>query len=196
MKILAFVDTHGNEKHLKIIRGKIKKFNPELLICAGDITIFESDIEKQMEILSGLGKKVLLLPGNHEGEEILYMLSAFYENIIFLHQAYYRMDGYFFIGYGGDGFRMADKKFEKVTKKLIKDLKPGEKVVLVTHGPPYGTELDLLNNDHIGNKSYKDFIKKHKPILSICGHLHENSGKEDKLFKIINPGPDGKIIDI
>ena len=47
-------------------------------------------------------------------------------------------------------------------------------------------------------RDIKRFIEKNKPILAICGHLHENEGKSEKISKtlIINPGIKGKIIKI
>ena len=47
-------------------------------------------------------------------------------------------------------------------------------------------------------KSLREFIKKFKPKFVVCGHLHENEKKEDKLNNtiILNPGKYGKIIEI
>ncbi len=93
---------------------------------------------------------------------------------------------------------MIDKGFEKTSikfKKIIHANK-GKKIILVTHAPPYKTRLDKLVGGHCGNKSIRYFIERNKIDLLICGHLHENFGKEDKIkrTKIINPGPFGKIV--
>ena len=75
-----------------------------------------------------------------------------------------------------------------------------EKLIFVSHGPPFGTKLDYL--DHLqryrGSKTLREFIKKFKPKFVVCGHLHENEKKEDKLNNtiILNPGKYGKIIEI
>jgi len=36
------------------------------------------------------------------------------------------------------------------------------------------------------------------PVLVLCGHFHENFRKQDKIKNtlIINPGPDGTIINV
>ena len=195
MKIFAFGDVHGNMEHKKNIEKSINKYNPDLLICVGDITIFESNIEKEVEFLGSLKKKVLLIPGNHEEDEILFVMSSLYKNIFYLHRNHFRVSDIIFIGYGKGGFSVKDSGFEKYAQDAQHLIKDDDKVVLVTHGPPYGTKLDLLAGEHVGNKSYRKFIDKHNVILGLSGHLHENSGIEDELGKKIlaNPGPLGKI---
>jgi len=91
---------------------------------------------------------------------------------------------------------MADRKFEKAMKKFDGKIKKAKKFILIIHQPPYKTKLDMVMDVHCGNKSFTRFIKEKKPSLVICGHLHENEGKEDKIGKtrIVNPGPFGKIL--
>jgi len=71
-------------------------------------------------------------------------------------------------------------------------------MVFVFHQPPYNTKLDKVYESKSGNKDYADFIKKHTPDLVICGHIHENFKKRDKIKRtiIINPGPDGENVEI
>jgi Icc-related predicted phosphoesterase len=74
----------------------------------------------------------------------------------------------------------------------------GKKLVMLFHAPPYGNKTDIIMGDHVGNKSYRDFIREEKPLLVVCGHLHDNEGVQDHIGKtlIINPGPEGKLIEI
>jgi len=101
---------------------------------------------------------------------------------------------------GGGGFSQTDKEFEKQSKKFKKFLKDhkDKAFVLVTHAPPYGTKLDYICKDHVGNKSIRKFIKENKVDLTIAGHLHETEGKIDKIDKstIINPGREGRILNL
>jgi Icc-related predicted phosphoesterase len=200
MKILAFVDLHSSLKALKEIKNKVK--NVDLIICAGDISIFEQKIEYLLEQLDKLNKPILIIPGNHETAEDIKAASLVFKNIIDLHKKVHKKGDHLFLGYGEGGFSMVDKEFEKIAKKFEKEIKKQEhknsKIILITHGPPYKTKLDNLDGHSCGNKSVKNFIKKVKPDLAISGHLHENSGKEDKIGKtrLINPGPKGKIINI
>ena len=198
MKILAFTDIHGSLFALRKIEQKVKAQKPDLLVCAGDISIFEHGVAGILRRLNKLNKKIVIIHGNHEDESTFIKLSKLFKKIIFIHKKYFIEDNFLFLGYGGGGFSVVDKKFEKIAikfKKIIKDNK-GKKIILVTHAPPYKTRLDKLVEGHCGNKSIKKFVGKNKVDLLICGHLHENFGKEDKIkkTKIINPGPFGKII--
>lgn len=198
MKVFTFSDIHENERAWKNIDEKVKSENPDLIICAGDLSIFENDIENQMKKLSKFNRPTLLIHGNHESYEIMMMLSTFHDNIHFIHKKALRINNYLFLGYGGDGFSKVDKVFESISMKFIKQIKKDDIVILVTHGPPHGTELDMLKNEYIGNKSYRRFIDRNNIHYAISGHIHENAGKMDKIngTTLLNPGPFGKIIKI
>jgi hypothetical protein len=198
MKLLAFVDVHGNKRALKSIISKSKKKNPDLLICAGDISLFGRDLKKIISQFKKLDKPLIILPGNHEEGENLRKICSKFKFIIYLHKASYKINDYLFFGYGGGGFSMKDKGFERLSEKFRKTIKK-EKVILVTHAPVYRTRLDIIPGlGHRGNKSIRRFVKKVKPVLVICGHFHENNGVVDTLGKtiIMNPGPYGKIIKV
>ena len=68
----------------------------------------------------------------------------------------------------------------------------------MTHQPPYKTKLDKLQSGYAGNSSLRKLIEKTQPKLNICGHLHENENKQDKIKStlIINPGNKGIVIEI
>jgi len=198
MKILAFVDVHGSLKPLEKIKKQAKQ--ADLIVCAGDISVFENNLGYLLFQLNKLKKTVLIIPGNHEDNVDLSHLTKELENIKDIHKKAFTTDNYLFLGYGGSGFSMVDKQFIKTSKKFEKEIKKSKdkKIILVTHAPPYKTKLDKIAGEACGNKSIKNFILKIKPDLVISGHLHENAGKEDKInkTKLINPGPFGKIIEV
>ena len=191
MKILAFTDLHGNLENLWKIKNKAKK--ADIIICAGDFTVFEKDIRKVLKEINNLGKKVLLINGNHENEERVENECKKLANIEFIHKKRHSIEKYTIIGYGGMGFSLRDRDFERFTNKFLKK----KYLILVTHAPPYGTKIDLLW-EHRGSKSITDFIKKASPLLAISGHFHEHFGHNDAIRKtiILNPGPKGTLIEI
>jgi len=196
MNILAFVDTHGSISAIDRLRKRAK--NADIIVCAGDITVFERDLLFFLNRLNDFGKRVLIIHGNHEAENVMRKACEAYENIEFIHDKIVDAGNARFYGWGGGGFAMDDREFEKRSKRVMKDIKPGTKLVLVAHAPPYKTKLDSINGDHNGNKSFTAFIKKNRPKLVVCGHFHENAGKQDKLSStlIVNPGPKGMILKI
>lgn len=198
MKILAFVDWHSDFSAWKKISDKVKKSNPDLIVCAGDISIFEQHIEYLMKMLDSLNIPVFIIHGNHEEPKILEKLCERSSNVVFIHKKIVEFRNVLFVGYGGGGFSQEDENFERFAD-YIKDELKNRKFVFVSHAPFYGTKTDFVWNRHVGSKSFARFIKLNKNIvLGICGHLHECSKKRDKLGNavIINPGPDGEIIEI
>lgn len=195
MRILAFTDSHGSTAAIRKIKAKAGK--ADIILCGGDLTLFEDKLVYFVGELSKTGKTVLAVHGNHEGEDAFGRAAAGFENVHFIHKKVFRVGDVVFMGFGGGGFSQVDKGIEGFARRFRKSTK-GLKVVFVTHAPPYGTRLDLVAGRHCGNKTARQFIEKIKPALVVCGHLHENSGKKDKIKKteIINPGPEGRILTV
>lgn len=194
MKILAFVDTHGNKTILKKLIEKADQ--ADLLICAGDISNWGKQIKELLEPFEKLNIPLLIIPGNHETPDLLQRNLKNFQNVIPFHRAIYQLNEYVFIGYGGGGFSEEDKDFESFIKKIKSELKD-KKIILITHAPPFGTKLDSLTGlGHKGCESYTKFIVDYQPLIHICGHLHETANKADKIKNttVINPGPAGKLI--
>lgn len=197
MKLLAFVDIHGNMAALRRIIRRAKKPDINLVVNCGDHTIFGEKHRLILKKLNKIKKPVLIIHGNHESEAETRRLCTTFRNCIFIHNRIFKKNNSIFLGWGGGGFSLVDKEFERAVKKFRKDFK-NKKVILVTHAPPYRTKVDRIMNSHAGNKSIRNIIISKKPALVICGHLHENAGRHDKLGRtiIINPGPKGKVIEI
>jgi Icc-related predicted phosphoesterase len=197
MKLLAFVDMHGSLAALKKIEEAAKKDDVDIVLCAGDLTVFGDSMKHLVSRLNKIGKPVLMVHGNHESENSMKKVCEETKNITFIHQKIFEIGGYAFVGYGGGGFSTRDAHFEEWAKKKLNDIK-GESVVFLTHAPPYGTSLGKVMEGDAGSKSFADFVKKSKPALMVCGHLHENRGNEDKIgqTRIVNPGPFGKILTV
>ena len=196
MKILFFADTHGDMKALDILKNKAQEADG--IVCAGDFTQMERDIEKIMKKLNSFNKTTLMIHGNHEEEERVKELCEKHENITFLHKGVYTVEDYIFMGYGGGGFSTNDSRFVDVAKFFKEESKDKKRIILITHGPPHGTEIDKIQGEFKGNKSYREFIDDVKPHLVVSGHLHETTGKSDKIGRtlVINPGMYGAIVDI
>ncbi len=193
MKILAFTDTHSNREVKKKLEAKVEK--ADILVCCGDFTVFGDKAQKELRWMNKFGKTVVLVHGNHENNVDFKKALEGLDNIKYIHKSVYDAGQVVFIGYGGDGFSLEDKEFEKFGKSLV--LPDDRKLVFITHQPPHKTKLDWIW-DHHGNKSYRKFVEKAQPDLHICGHLHENEGREDKIKKtvVLNPGPEGKFISV
>ncbi len=195
MKFLTFVDIHGDRKAVRELVRRAQEEDIDFVICAGDFSQFGRGMRFVLEKFNALGKKFYALPGNHE-EERMGILSE-YQHCIDFHQRAVKAGDYYLLGYGGNGFAMEDARFRKIAREWYGRYK-GEKIVLVTHGPPLGCDVDLLQKRHVGNRDFRQFIERINPKLMICGHLHETAGQTDQIgrTKVVNPGWDGMVIEL
>jgi len=83
------------------------------------------------------------------------------------------------------------KKYERIFMRAKKTKKP---IIFLTHNSPYNTKLDKIKKgpakgNHFGSFLEREMIRRFKPELVICGHMHENQGK-DKLdgSVVVNSG--------
>jgi len=202
MKILAFTDTHSNKKHIENLKKAYLKNKPDLLICAGDFTEMGKNIAQNLKKLH-FGKKLLFIPGNHEEHK---NFDINIKNIISIHNISYEHKNILFLGCGGGFYGNNEENLSKSTKqleKIIKNFRKNNKtkrVVMVTHRPPYKNTCDYMPEiqEHVGAKNIKNFLIKNKINLNLCGHIHECFGNSDQIGEtlVINPGPNGAIIDI
>ncbi|MCK4335844.1 MAG: metallophosphoesterase [Candidatus Aenigmarchaeota archaeon] len=190
-KIMVVADIHGEfEKFSKIV-DKIKEHDFDLVICPGDFTdVFNTpegysqvDItELILQKLLSFGKPVFCVPGNHDPYDTLDLLDEYNVNI---HGRVKKLKGLEFVGFGGAAtpfntkFEPTEEEIKETLEKRVNDIKG--KFILVTHNPPFGTNLDKTETgEHVGSKSIRGFIEKNKPLLAISAHIHE-AGGIDKL---------------
>jgi len=198
MKILAFADLHSSITAYKKILAKVKKDKPDYILCLGDFTMFEQNIEQIMDKLNDIGVPIYLIHGNHESELIVKKLVKRYPNLTFVHNTVMPLGEYTLVAHGGGGFygkNGRDKDFESFVKENKDKIKG--KIILMTHAPMARTKLDHIKwmNEHVGCESYTQFAEKYKPILILSGHIHETFGITYKKNKTVisSPGPEGLI---
>lgn len=197
MRILAFTDLHADMGVLARLVKRAKKDDVDILLTAGDYSIFEEHTHRVLRELDAIGKPVVFIPGNHESETSAKAAEKKYKNLVNIHKKTWEKDDVCFMGYGEGGFAKTDATFREYARKWRSEIK-NKKTVFVTHGPPHGTKLDALHDGYVGNSDYTKFAERFQPALYICGHIHENAGKVDKIGKtiVVNPGWEGKVLEI
>ena len=199
--ILAIADIHAEVENLFKFLNLIKETeNVDFIVCPGDFvdsfipkTITAEEITYLIiEELKTLGKPVITVPGNQDGE----ILEILKKETYCVHENGVVFDEIGFFGYGGartPANTSLEPTEEEISKGLINSFERVEKTkikIMVTHMPPLHTKLDLLPfGVHVGSKAIRDFIIEKKPQVCISAHIHEAFG-EDILEKtyLINPG--------
>ena len=80
-KILAFSDTHGSKQALRKIHKLSKLKKPDIIACAGDITIFETKLHSTLSDINRINKPVLIVHGNHESSSSFKKLKSRFNNL-------------------------------------------------------------------------------------------------------------------
>jgi len=164
MKILAVADLHGSQYRLNLILNNIEKFSPELVIICGDITQFGPG-ELAKNFLNQISIKTLALTGNIDSPDVDKAIDE--SNATNIGSKKVQIAGIYFVG--------IDEKNQDDFKNLNKKL-ADEKVVLISHKPPYGAQDKIFIGMHGGSKELRNMIEKIKPCLVLCGHIHEDPG--------------------
>ncbi|HLI46458.1 MAG TPA: metallophosphoesterase [Geobacterales bacterium] len=195
IKVLAITDIHFNLNNLRKILDRAK--DCDLILVAGDITNFGKDPEAKevIKLLKNTNKPYFFVPGNCDyakefsddvNEKNIHGKFTTYENLAI-------------IGLGGSTptpFNTPFELSEETIKKMLYEVhskiaEKFEKLILMSHVPPYNTLLDTTKTGiHVGSRSVRQFIEEHNVDLVISGHVHE-ARSIDRLGKtvLVNPGP-------
>jgi Icc-related predicted phosphoesterase len=193
MKILAFVDVHANELVLKTLGRKAA--DADLLICAGDISVFGRGLEETLAVMDSWGKPLLIIHGNHEDEDEMRELVEATKNIRWAHATEHEIAGLSIVGWGGGGFAHTDSALERFAAQL--EPKPGR--IMIFHGPPLETAIDVAwAGEHVGCATRRAVIERLQPAVAIAGHIHECFGEHSMIGKslVMNPGPLGVFLEL
>lgn len=183
-----------------MLKKVLQKEEVDHVIISGDITHFGTLKEAEeilKQIIDAITGKVLFVPGNCDPPQLLtYRPSN--ERIVNLHSILYCLNEFKFIGIGGGLvspfdtlIELTEEEYSTIINSAAKSIKNYEKVIVLSHTPPYDTKLDIVRSGlHVGSKSLRKFIEERKPLLCICGHIHESRGI-DRIGNtlMVNPGP-------
>ena len=194
---MAFSDVHADVGMAKKLVKRAEKDDIELVICAGDFTVFERQLKSMLRLFNSIGKPVVLIPGNHEEPKAIETYISDFKNIVYVHKKMWEYHGITFVGWGTDGFTKRSEDFRTTAREWRNKLTPNARVVLITHAPPHGTKLDRLE-EHVGNKDIRAAIERIQPVLAVSGHIHETEGKQDKIGRTlcVNPGWKGMVLTV
>jgi predicted phosphodiesterase len=184
MKIVTLSDTHG--KHYEI---NSQLPSGDIIIHAGDSTPRgdSSDIEEFCRWYGDLDYDVkIMIAGNHDwgfqsnSDQMSYLAESY--GLIYLNDSGYNYKGINIWGspvqpeFGNWAFNR--KRGDDIKKHW--NLIPDNTDILVTHGPAYG-RLDKTTGfayQNVGCEDLEETIQRIRPVLHVCGHIHEGRGIE------------------
>jgi Icc-related predicted phosphoesterase len=197
MKIQVFSDIHNDLRALE----RNASVEADLYFAAGDLVSWARGLPACGEVLKPLGKKLYVIPGNHESAaDIAAFCNEFgFENF---HEGAFERDGIQFAGLGYSNptpFNTPGEYSEDDIEARLAKFEGLNPFVLVCHAPPLETALDKTSGGvHCGSRAVRTFIDTHQPAWFFCGHIHEAAGVEIKMGKTRarNVGPKGFSFEI
>lgn len=199
MKILIAGDIHGDLNAAKNLANMAEKENVDLIILNGDFTFFEEPTPGLISTLKKTGKKILLLPGNHESPDLVDFLAKKYGAINLHNYALAIGDvGIFGCGSANVGiFQLSEDEIFTTLLKSYKYIKDMKKKIMITHVHPDKTKISKLGL-FPGSTAVKQAIEILQPDFAISSHIHEAEGIEEKIgrTRLMSVGKSGKIIEI
>ena len=203
MRIIAFGDIHDRAENI----GKIDRLSDaNRVIITGDLTNFGGigRAKKIIETVSRHNPNLYAMPGNMDQREVESYLDDLGIN---LHSKGVIIQGVGFFGVGGSNYtpfntptEYTEEEIKEFIQKGYEEVKHVALKILVSHPPPYNTNVDIVGGGHhVGSVSVREFIEEHQPQVCLTGHIHEAVGKDrigDTL--ILNPGTleDGGYVEL
>jgi hypothetical protein len=199
MKILASGDIHGDISLARSLAEKAEKENVNLVVLCGDLTYGEMSTEGLIGPFKEKGKKVVLIPGNHETIATADFLAQQYDAVN-LHGYSIKAGDVGLFGAGGANiglFQLSEDELYNLLKTSHEKIKDVKTKIMVTHVHPSGTQMEKFTQFFPGSTGIRKAVEAFKPNLLLCSHVHEAEGIEEKIgdTTVINVGKKGKIIE-
>ena len=176
MKIYAVADIHARKRRLDCIDANVHRLLPDLVVVAGDLTSYRASpfvvrrlAELPVPVFAVLGNTDRKLVGRQINRSDIIStpyLPATNDRPLNL------------VGLNGTvpipfRSRIAFRE-NRLLKRIPHRVNPQS--IMVVHTPPWGILDEVLGKFHAGSKNLLEFIRWKKPLMVLCGHIHERPG--------------------
>jgi len=177
LKILAFSDIHADEDALQGLQELASRNEYDLVICAGDFSN-RGPVSYVQQLLDLFGEKFYFVHGNMDSSPVLDLLRK-YPN--YLHGRKINIGEWNLVGLGGSNptpFSTPSELSEIQIGHILKNSNVDSHTILVSHPPPKGIFDGVRGGISAGSLAVRECMEKCKPLLLLCGHIHEHEGKK------------------
>jgi len=171
----------------------------DVVIGAGDFATMHRGLESTIEALRAIAAPAVLVPGNAETDIELWQACASWPSAHVLHGEAKEIAGAQFFGLGGGvpptPFPWSFDLSEDEAAAKLESCPEG--AILVVHSPPKGY-VDEAHGRHLGSEAVRAAIERTRPLLAVCGHVHQCWGREATIgtTPVVNAGPEGRLLEI
>lgn len=176
MKLLALSDLHADEELLDRLRAISSRQKYDAVLFCGDITN-RGPVSYAEEVIS-LFPKAYAVHGNMDTPEVVEKLR---EMGVLVHGKKVKLGEWNLVGLGGSNptpFGTPSEYSEEEISAVLSRAGADDFSIVLSHPPPYGLFDEVGNGMHVGSKAVRKMVEEKRPILLICGHVHEHEGRE------------------
>ena len=195
MKLTVISDLHGSVAHVNALR-RVCAESDALVVC-GDFTTFgdQKMIQAVADAIEVEGKPCYFVIGNCDTMAADGELEGWHN----LHGRVLPLGDWLLTGISGSlpcpshtPSELPESEFERLLARIQATCASrADRLILVSHQPPFGTEADLLPGErHVGCRTLRTFIDEVQPACCLTGHIHEAASRS-KVGRtlVLNPGP-------
>jgi len=186
LRILALADLHDCADMLEGLRT----IDSDLIAFCGDLHdgSDRSAAEPVAAALAGLGRTVLIVPGNMDHRDFVPGLWEEFR-FVMLHRSCFFHGECGFAGMGGivarNPSRIGDPsryyhRDEDIYSALLESyprIAHKKYKIILTHQPPRDAQDTLYSGQSSGSVGLRRFVVERQPDLLLCGHIHEDRGE-------------------
>ncbi len=195
MRLAVITDLHDSTEHVEALRRAGR--GADALIICGDLTTFgeRERIQAMADAVRLDGKPCYYVLGNCDVMPADGELSGCQT----LQGRVVTHGGWQLAGLGGSlpcPSHTPHELMEAAYTRLLAEIKDAcgghaERLILVSHQPPYGTAADRLPSGlHVGCHALRAFIDDAQPACCLTGHIHEAASRSRVgRTVVLNPGP-------
>jgi Icc-related predicted phosphoesterase len=197
MRMLVFSDLHRDEERAERLVQAAREV--DVVLGAGDYATMRRGLGDIIATLSAITAPTVLVPGNAETDTELWQACAGWPGARVLHGQAATLEGVDIFGLGGavppTPFPWSYDLSEDEAAAKLESCPEG--AVLVVHSPPKGY-VDEAHGRHLGSGSVLAAIEGKRPVLVVCGHIHQCWGREATIgtTPVVNVGPEGRIFEL
>jgi len=204
-RILAFTDPHGEARALEGILEQAGQSHPDLVVCAGDISLCGKDYESFVSGLGKLGQPVHFVTGNHDVPPVAADIAARFPYMRDIGDRLVEVSRLRLLGLADcEAYLPGGRVDPALLAKVLALEAPSDRtkpLVLVGHYPPWKSAISgirFLTAESGGSRLVRSIVEALQPTLMITGHYHQDFGREDRLgpTRLVNPGPAGTLFDL
>lgn len=177
MRALAAADLHGKAERFHRLQASARRYNPDLIVLAGDITSYIGGREV-LPLIADMVPPVLAVRGNSDVPSVAREMERV--GIKHLHLGAWDFKGSRFVGVSGavpipfwTKFSLREGWIDAGMARLI-----DSETIVVAHSPPRGARDEVFGTMHAGSSLLRRWMDERRPKAVICGHIHERTGYE------------------